>query len=85
MSWSLSYLALRCVLRLVLLRPRSSAFEELEIVVLRHQLAVLCRQTGPLPADADGSALSCRSESVASAIALAGVCGYAKDAAALAP
>ena len=45
MSWSLSYLALGCVLRLVLLRPGSSAFKELEIVVLRHQLAVLRRQT----------------------------------------
>jgi putative transposase len=29
----------------VLLRPRSSEFKELEIVVLRHQLAVLRRQT----------------------------------------
>jgi putative transposase len=43
--WSLCYLAFRCVLRLVLLRPRSSEFKELEIVVLRHQLAVLRRQT----------------------------------------
>ena len=45
MFWSLWYLAFRCVLRLVLLRPRSSEFKELEIVVLRHQLAVLRRQT----------------------------------------
>jgi putative transposase len=43
--WSLSYLAFRCVLRLVLLRPRSTEFKELEIVVLRHQLAVLRRET----------------------------------------
>jgi putative transposase len=43
--WSLCYLAFRYVLRLVLLRPRSSEFKELEIVVLRHQLAVLRRQT----------------------------------------
>ena len=39
------YLAFRCVLQLVLLRPRSTEFKELEIVVLRHQLAVLHRQT----------------------------------------
>jgi transposase InsO family protein len=43
--WSLCYLAFRCLLRVVLLRPRSGEFKELEIVVLRHQLAVLRRQT----------------------------------------
>jgi putative transposase len=41
---SFLYLAFRCVLQLVLLRPRSTEFKELEIVVLRHQLAVLRRQ-----------------------------------------
>ena len=45
MFWSLCYLAFRCALRLVLLRPRSTEFKELEIIVLRHQLAVLRRQT----------------------------------------
>jgi hypothetical protein len=34
--WSLGYLALRCLLQLLLLRPRSDGFKELEIVVLRH-------------------------------------------------
>src|SRR5262249_28546290 len=43
--WSLCYLALRCLFRLVLLRPRSEEFKELEIVVLRHELSVLRRQT----------------------------------------
>jgi putative transposase len=43
--WSLCYLALRSLLQLVLLRPRSQDFKELEIVVLRHELAVLRRQT----------------------------------------
>jgi putative transposase len=38
------YLAFRCVLQLVLLRPRSTEFKELEIVALWHQLAVLRRQ-----------------------------------------
>ena len=44
MFLSFCYLAFRCVLQLVLLRPRSAEFKELEIVVLRHQLAVLRRQ-----------------------------------------
>jgi putative transposase len=35
---------LRCLLQLVLLRPRSESSKELEIVVLRHQLSVLRRQ-----------------------------------------
>jgi putative transposase len=43
--WSLCYLVFRCVLQLVLLRPRSEGFKELEIVVLRHELSVLRRQT----------------------------------------
>jgi hypothetical protein len=32
--WSLGYLAVRCLLRLVLLRLRSESVKELEIVVL---------------------------------------------------
>jgi hypothetical protein len=43
--WSFSYLRCRCLLQLVLLRRRSEAFKELEIVVLRHELSVLRRQT----------------------------------------
>jgi transposase InsO family protein len=48
------YLALRRVLELVLLRPRSEESKELEIVVLRHQLYVLRRQVNraqPTPAE----------------------------------
>lgn len=43
---SLIYLALRRVFELALLRCRSQEFRELEIVVLRHELAVLRRQHG---------------------------------------
>jgi putative transposase len=42
---SLCYLLVRCLLQLVLFRARSRDFKELEIVVLRHELAVLRRQT----------------------------------------
>ena len=45
MFWSLSYQVVRCVVQLVFLRPRSQDFKELEIVVLRHELSVLRRQT----------------------------------------
>ena len=44
MFWPLSYLVLRRVLQLAALRFRSDEFKELEIVVLRHELAVLRRQ-----------------------------------------
>jgi hypothetical protein len=44
--WSLCYLVLRRVLQLAALRCRSEEFKELEIVVLRHELAVLRRQVG---------------------------------------
>jgi Integrase core domain. len=41
---SFLYLALRRLIELVALRPRSSRFKELEIVVLRHELTILRRQ-----------------------------------------
>ena len=39
------YLVLQRVLQLVVLRLRSREFKELEIVVLRHEMAILCRRT----------------------------------------
>jgi putative transposase len=39
-------LAFRCFFRIVSLCLRSENFKELEIVVLRHELSVLRRQTG---------------------------------------
>lgn len=41
---SLLYLTLRSLIELALLRSRSSEFKELEIAVLRHELAILRRQ-----------------------------------------
>jgi hypothetical protein len=41
---SLNYLVIRRLLQLAVLRFRSDEFKELEIVVLRHELAVLRRQ-----------------------------------------
>ena len=42
---SLCYVMLRWLLQLVALRMRSHEWKELEIVVLRHELAILRRQT----------------------------------------
>jgi len=43
---SVCYVAFQCVLQLVGLRFRSREFKDLETVVLRHELAILRRQTG---------------------------------------
>ena len=40
----LAYLTLCCCIRLLALIVRGDATKDLEILVLRHQLAVLCRQ-----------------------------------------
>jgi putative transposase len=43
--FSLCYMALRWILQLAVLRVRSTEFKDLEIVVLRHELAILRRHT----------------------------------------
>ena len=45
--FSLCYLVLRRVLQIAALRGRANDFKELEIVVLRHELAILPRRTRP--------------------------------------
>jgi putative transposase len=59
---SLLYLALRKLIELMLLRCRSERFKELEIVVLRHELAILHRQVGrPVLRRADRALLAAAS------------------------
>jgi transposase InsO family protein len=62
---SLFYVALRRLLQLVALRWRSRDFKELEIVVLRHELAILRRQLGrPALRQADRAFLAAASRLV---------------------
>ena len=45
MLWSLAYVVVRRLFELVVLLCRSPRSKELEILVLRHELAILRRQT----------------------------------------
>ena len=45
MLWSFAYLAIRNLFALVWLLTRSGRSKELEILVLRHELSILRRQT----------------------------------------
>ena len=45
MFFSFCYVTLRSMLQLVSLRLRSNDFKDLEIVLLRHELAILRRRT----------------------------------------
>ena len=80
MVWSLCYLVFRCVLQLVLLRPRSEHFKELEIVVLRHGALGAASTDRSAAADGDRSSLLGCGESVLAAVELAIVLCHADNA-----
>jgi hypothetical protein len=83
-SWSFVYLAVRKVLALIMLVGRSDRSKELEILVLRHELAVLRRRSGrPGFEPADRALLAALSQALPRRVG--SVLGQARDIAALAP
>jgi hypothetical protein len=82
--WSLCCLVLRRLLQLAALRFRSDEFKELEIVVLRHELAVLRRQLAQPELSPPDRVFLRRREPSAAASKLAFVCRHTDDAASLA-
>jgi putative transposase len=59
MAWSFLYRSMCILFQLLALRPRSSEHKEIEILVLRHELAIACRQLGkPRPSLADCALLA---------------------------
>ena len=80
MFLSFWYLAFRWLLQLILLRPRSAEFKELEIVVLRHQLAVFRR---PVQAAMPADLLTARACRPVRAYRTSGICGCSTSPAAV--
>ena len=69
MLWSFAYLTVRSLFALVLLTGRSRRSKELEILVLRHELAVLRRQSSrPRLTRADRAFLAALSRSLPRAV-----------------
>jgi putative transposase len=63
--WPFLYRAMCAVFRLLALRLRSSEYKELEILVLRHELAIARRQLGrPRPTAADRALLAALSRAL---------------------
>ena len=81
---SCSYVLFRWLLEFIALRLRSKELKELEIVVLRHELAILRRKTRRPAITAVDRAVSQRRQPTPAAPALAILHRHAGDAAALA-
>ena len=64
MLWSFVYLVVRNLFALVWLLARPRRSKELEILVLRHELAVLCRRARPALTRADRVLLAALSRSL---------------------
>ena len=82
---SFCYLAFRCVLQLVVLRPRSTGLQGARDRRATARAGGTSPADGPAAADDDRSCLLGCGESAVAALALAVVSGHADDAAALAP
>ena len=84
MLFSFCYLALRQVLQLLVLRIRSNDFKDLEILVLRHELAILRRRDASARHQTHRPALLDRGQPTAPAQPLARVLRHAGDVASMA-
>ena len=84
MLWSFVYLAVRGVLGLIVLAVRPARSKDLEILVLRHQLAVLQRQSSRPRLTCADRAFSCGSEPAVASGGVGVLLGAAGDVAGLA-
>ena len=85
MVLSVVYVAVQRVLQLLFLRFRSSPSKDLEIVVLRHQLAVTAPPSPAAGVSGRRPSIPVRRKPAVAAHQLVGICGHAGDAPPLAP